>query len=257
MVATARATAALPAGTRAERLAHLRELAGDLRPVTLAGERCLPVLPAIEALLPGGGLRRGSTLAVSGGGATALGHAVLAGPTRAGSWAAFLGGRRIGWSAAAEIGVALERVAVVEADDHQRATVLASLVDAFDLVVVGPGQRLDRSEVRRLEGRARERGAVLIALDHPGSVGVADGQRAPWPGADVHLRCGAGAWSGPGAGWGRLEARRTVVTVQGRRSFDRPRRVELWLPGPDGVQVVDEPSEGSADVVSFGRRRPG
>src|SRR5207248_1484699 len=46
--------------------ADLRELNNQARPVSLAGERTLPVLPALASLLPEGGLRRGSTVAVSG-----------------------------------------------------------------------------------------------------------------------------------------------------------------------------------------------
>ena len=40
------------------------ELAERVRPVTLAREQRLPVLPAFEDLLPGGSLRRGATLVV-------------------------------------------------------------------------------------------------------------------------------------------------------------------------------------------------
>lgn len=240
--------------TRGERLARLRQLAGDLSPVTLAGDRRLPLLPALASLLPGG-LQRGSTVAVSGSGATTLTHTLLAGPTRAGSWAAFLGGRTLGWATAVEAGVALERVVVVEVDERRRATVTASLVDAFDLVVLGDGYRPDRTEIRRLEARAREQGAVLVALEHG----------APWSGSDLRLVCGPAEWSGPGAGSGRLTRRRVTVTATGRRSFERPRRVDLWLPGPAGVEIAgDESSDGAgsrrgglAEVVAFERRQVG
>lgn len=234
---------ALDRTDRAGRLARLRELAGDLSPVTLARDRCLPVLPAIEALLPGG-LRRGSTVSVDGPGSTALLHAVLAGPTRAGSWAACVGAPALGWAAAAELGVALERVAVVRSDERRAPAVLAALVDAFDLVVVGPDHRPDRTEVRRLLSRAQERGAVVLTFDggavaRRGARRSGGGGRGAWPGADVQLRCGAMAWSGPGDGWGHLQERRVSVTVEGRRSFDRPRRVDLLLPGADGVALAD------------------
>ncbi|MBS1838372.1 MAG: hypothetical protein JST64_11835, partial [Actinobacteria bacterium] len=223
---------ALPSdSTRTERLARLRELAGDLSPLTLARDRALPVLAALEALLPSG-LRRGSTVSFHGDGATTLVHAVLAGPTRAGSWAACIGVPAHGWAAAAEMGVDLDRVVVVRADERQIPSVLAALVDAFDVVVVGAGCRLDRSEVRRLVPRARERGAVLLRLH--GSAGGSD----PWPGPDVELVCESSSWSGPGEGWGHLSSRRVRVLLGGRRALDRPRQVDLWLPGPDGLRVV-------------------
>ncbi|MBV9665184.1 MAG: hypothetical protein JOZ37_14555, partial [Actinobacteria bacterium] len=37
----------------------LQEVVGRARPVTLAGEQLLPVLPELSELLVGGGLRRG------------------------------------------------------------------------------------------------------------------------------------------------------------------------------------------------------
>src|SRR4051812_50176486 len=70
-------------------LARLAEVAARARPVALAREQVLPVLPPLETLLPDG-LRRGSTGAV--GGSTALAPALVAGPARAGSWGAGGGG---------------------------------------------------------------------------------------------------------------------------------------------------------------------
>lgn len=276
---------ALDRGDRAERLARLRGMAGDMSPLTLAGDRRLPVLPALEPLLPGGGLQRGSTMAVTGSGATALVNALLAGPTTAGSWAAWVGAESVGWAAAAELGVAIERVAVVSVDDGQRPSVLAALVDAFDLVVVGPDHRLGWTERRRIEARARERGAVVLTLhrtrvpqtDHrslmsenSGGAQQHAGLERHDDGADVRLVCLSGEWSGPGSGWGHLHTRCVTVSVEGRRAFDRHRRWELLLPGPDGTVVrADEsvaPSPGGApdgrdeiacEVLPLLRRRTG
>jgi hypothetical protein len=49
-----------------------------VRPTTLARDQLLPVLPALEPLLPGAGLRRGSTLSVDGPAATSLALAAAA-----------------------------------------------------------------------------------------------------------------------------------------------------------------------------------
>jgi hypothetical protein len=241
---------------------RLRELVEQIRPVAFAHERTLPVLPALEALLPDGGLRRGVTVQVAGGaGATALALALVAGPTQAGSWAACVGVPEVGWAAAGELGVALERIVVVRpgapgpsgsgasgsegggSGSGGWATVLAALVDAFDVVVCGPEQAPSATEVRRLTARARERGAVVVAVGGPAGLHA----RRAWPGADVHLRVVAADWSGPGQGWGHLAARRATVEAEGRRGLDRPRRAELWLPGPDGVAPVER-SETSGDM---------
>ncbi|MBA2496786.1 MAG: hypothetical protein H0V33_06755, partial [Acidimicrobiia bacterium] len=103
------------AGARLEELAALAE---RVRPTVLAGEQVLPVLGALDGLLPGG-LRRGSSLAVGvgragrPGGATSLALAVAAGPSAAGSWVAAVGVPSLGLAAAAGYGVDLDRLVLV------------------------------------------------------------------------------------------------------------------------------------------------
>jgi hypothetical protein len=171
---------------------------------TLADERLLPVVPALRPLLPGRGLRRGTTVTVSRSAALAL--ALVAGASAAGSWVAAVGLPDLGIVAAAETGIALERLALVPA----------------------PGSRawpavLPAAQARRLAARARERGAVLVPL-------------GAWPEpADLRLVVTASAWSGLGQGHGSLQARRVEVLVAGRGAASRERRALLWLPSPDGA----------------------
>ena len=192
---------------RATRLAPLRDLVEQIRPVTLAHERALPVVPAVEQLLPARGLQRGSTVSVAGGsGTTALAFAVLAGPTRAGSWAACVGLPELGWAAAAQLGVDLERVVVVRPPAAAWATVVAALVDAFDVVVCGPEHAPTAAEVRRLSARARERGAVLMAVGGAVAAGSGPVRLRPGPPGLGRLRRppggGRGAVVGTGGGMG-------------------------------------------------------
>ncbi len=228
--------------------AALARLAEQVGPTTLAREQRLPVLPALEALLPGG-LRRGSSVSVSGPAATSLALAVAAGPSADGAWVAAVGFPSLGLVAAAELGVSLDRLVLV-ADPGQEpgmtdpwSAVVAALVDAFEVVLVhvpADGRRVSGGEARRLAARTRERGAVLVRVGSavPGAAGTG------WPeGADVSLTVGSAAWEGLGEGHGHLRARRVVVESGGRREAARPRRAELWLPAAGGgvEAVVPDP----------------
>lgn len=228
---------AVPAFSEDDRRARLADVADRIRPTTLAGEQRLPVLPALEPLVPG--LRRGSTLSVDGPAATSLALATAAGPSRDGAWVAAVGFPSLGLLAAAELGVALERLVLVadpgrddgDAGDDGSVwpAVVAALVDAFEVVLVHAGERVRAADGRRLVARTRERGAVLV------QVGGARPTRAAWPeGADVALSVVDATWEGLGEGHGHLRARRVTVESGGRRGAARARRHELWLPSADG-----------------------
>jgi hypothetical protein len=188
---------------------------------TLADERLLPVVPAFQSLLPGAGLRRGTTVAV--GRSAALALALVAGASAAGSWVAAVGLPHLGIVAAAETGVVLERLALVPAPGVRAwPTVVAALLDAVDVVLMRPPARPPAAQARRLAARARERGAVLVPL-------------GPWSEpADLRLAVTSSAWHGLGQGHGNLQARQVEVLVAGRGAAARERRVLLWLPSFDG-----------------------
>ena len=185
------------------------------RPVSLAGEQVLPVLPGLQGLLPGGVLRRGSTVAVVG--STSLALALAAAPSAAGSWCAAVGLPSLGLVAVAELGVALERLALVGEPGESWPSVVAALLDALDVVVFRPPGSVRAAHVRRLAARARERGAVLIPA-------------CSWEGADVCLGVTRSEWRGLGAGHGHLRSRRLEVASRGRGAAARPRQTGVWLP---------------------------
>lgn len=222
--------------TLAPMLHALKELADRHRPVAMAGERTLPVIDALRPLLPGGGLRRGATVGVTG--STAVLLALLAGPSAAGSWCAAVCMPWLGAAAAAELGVALERLALIPHAGREWAATVAALLDGFDVVAASVPLNLHQGDARRLAARARERGAVLVA--------VGEG----WPALDVRVRAGPSRWVGLGHGHGHLESRFVPVAVEGRGAAARPRHGRLWLPGPDhGVVPAPAVKEG---VVSAG-----
>jgi len=253
----ARAGAGSGGGSGAERL---RELVGKVRPLTLASERAFPLTPALEPLFPSGGLRRGSTVTVTSGaaapsvgmrGATSLSLALAAAASAAGSWCAAVNLPDLGLVAAAELGVILEHLALVpHVEPRQWALAVGALLDAIDVVLVAPPAHLRTADTRRLTTRARERGALLVAvLGGPRRPGTA----SPWAeGADVRLVVDRTRWEGPGAGDGRLVARRVEVSVNGRGAAGRGRRVSLWLPAPSGGVTMATDGRTSRNVDSPG-----
>jgi hypothetical protein len=181
----------------------------------------LPVLPALTTLLPHG-LRRGSTVAVSG--SVSLVLALLGGASADGAWCALVGMPAISAEAAAEYGVALERLALVPDPSTQWATTVGALLDAVDVVVTRLPARLAPGEARRLAARTRTRDAVLV----PYLAGTS------WPGAEVRIDARDGQWCGIGNGTGRLQRRLLTITAEGRGRAARPRSASLWLPAAGG-----------------------
>ena len=221
-----------PAGWATATATATAALAERVRPVALHGEQLLTVLPALRPLLPDEGLRRGTTVAVGGPGATtSLGLALAAGASQAGSWVAGVGLTSLGLVAAAELGLVLERLALVAAPPPTAwATVVAALVDAFDVVLLGPVTAGRAGDARRLAARARERGAVLVGLGPLGALT-----------ADVRLGVTTVSWEGTGQGHGHLRARRVEVEASGRGRASRVRRATLWLPDGEGQVRLDQP----------------
>jgi hypothetical protein len=218
-----------------------------------ADHRWLPVAEPMAGVLPAAGLRRGSTVAVAAGiGATSLLLALLARASASGAWAGVIGRPELGLVAAAEAGVALERLALVPYPGDDLVAVAAALLDGLDLVAVAvPERGMRAADRQRLAARARQRGAVLLPL-------------GPWPGADAELGCAGVRWQGAGGstldggvhgGAGRLCARRVHLRVQGRGIAPGGRDTRLLLPGPAGMPAVDPvPVDVAAvDPVAVGR----
>jgi len=196
-------------------------------PVLLTDRPPLAVPPALAPLLPDG-LRRGSTTAVLGSTSLVLAM-VAAACTAREAWAAVVGQPTLGLLAAAQTGVALERLAVVPQPGVDAPTVVAALLDGIDVVVVGPGTHLADADRRRLMARARDRGSVLLAT-------------APWPGAGTVLTVEGGRWTGVGEGDGRLRAHEVQITRTGRGSAGRAQDLRVVLPLEVGTDPYGLPA---------------
>jgi hypothetical protein len=210
---------------------HLHR-ASATAPRQLGADRVLPVLPELRELLPGRGLRRGATVGVGtrarpdrpawSVGTTSLLLALLAEASRAGSWCAVVGVPSLGAAAAAELGIALDRFALVPQPGPDWATVVAALLEGVDIVVAAPPGPVTAAVTGRLAARARQRGSVLVAY-------------GGWSGVDVTLQAVRGVWQGLSRGRGRLTCRELTIAARGRGAAAIPREVRVWLPKLSGL----------------------
>ena len=144
--------------------------------------------------------------------------ALLAVASSSGSWCAVVGVPALGALAAAESGIALERLALVPNPGPEWPTVVAALIDGVDVVVIAVPGQVSASIASRLVARARQRGCVLVPYGR-------------WDGADVTLQVMQGRWEGLGAGHGRLRRRKVTVIARGRGAAARPKEITMWMPG--------------------------
>jgi hypothetical protein len=176
----------------------------------------MPVGSVLDDVLPEG-LTRGSLVTVSSAAITLL---LLAAATQSGSWAATVGYPELGWLAAAEAGVVLHRCATVPAAGRNSAKVIASLLDAVDVVVVHQVGAMSTGDARRLVARARERRAILL-LDHA-NLPVS---------TSTTISVGASRWEGLRNGNGHIQGRWADVQVTGRGAFSQGRDAWVWFGG--------------------------
>lgn len=210
-------------------------LAGPAQP------RVMPVPDALAGLFPWGGMRLGSVVSVQG--SASLLFALLSTASAAGVWSAVIGRVDLGLLAAAEVGVEVRRLALVPRPGAELAAVTSALLDGMELVALAGMERLTTAEVRRLTGRARQRGAVLLPL-------------GDWPGADVRLCCERIEWFGLAAGYGRLRSMRMTVRATGRGASTQTRTVIVDLPSCQVGDLSGRPAvDGSGRLAVDGSGR--
>jgi len=159
---------------------------GRLSPTTI------PVLPGLESLFPEKGLTPGAVYSLSPH--TSVMWALIAEATRNGHYVATVGKHHLGFHAAIEYGVALERLIVIPPIGHQWWSAVVALVDVVSIVVFSPHGPLPAPSARdTLMARARERGCVLLAT-------------SPWPGATGQVVVEDTQWDGLGVGHGVLSS---------------------------------------------------
>ena len=176
-----------------------------------AVSRTLESLPGMSGVIQ---LRTGETYSVD---STSLATALVAGPSQAGEWVAFVGVSDLGLEAAAQVGIDLDRTVVVPRPGELWLSVTAGLLDVAAVVVVKPPAPVSAQQAERLKSRLRMHDAALVCWGE-------------WPRSDATLSITESSWLGLGRGNGRLTARRVVVSV---RQGGPVRHIPLWLPGVD------------------------
>ena len=171
-------------GELRQRIRHLEH--GRLPATTI------PVLPGLDALFPEKGLTSGAVYSLSPH--TSVMWALIAEATKNGHYVATVGRQHLGFHAAIEYGVALERLIVVPPIGHQWWSAVAALVDVVSIVVFSPNGPLPSPSARdTLIARARERGCALMAT-------------SSWPGANGRVIVEDAHWEGLGDGHGVLSS---------------------------------------------------
>lgn len=189
----------------------------------------LPTHPMLAGIVQ---LHAGASYQVDG---ATLAMALMAGPSRAGSWCAVVGVDDFGAEAAVELGIELGRTALVPDPGEQWLEVTAAMLDVASVVVVRPPTKVSASVAEKLAARARKRSSALVAW----------GQ---WPRAELRLSLREPRWAGLGQGHGHLRSRRIVVESQ--RGSAPPRRAALWFPATDGSHRREEAPLAAVDVRS-------
>ena len=209
----------------AERPVLPDDVAASLRPVTLTTGRSLALAEPWDGLVPGGVLRRGSTVAVSaapGWGGVSLALSLTSAASERGHWVGVVGVEAPGVVAIGDLGLDLRRVLFVPRPRGAWAEAAADLLDGVDLLVVRPPARASHLAARRLTDRARERSTVLIVIGEP---------RFPWPRpADLSVDVLDARW----VATSRLDERLLTVRVVGRGAAQRGVERVVVLPDRRG-----------------------
>ena len=155
----------------------------------------MQLLPALSSVMS---VRTGTACSVDSPG---LALALAAGPSQAGAWVGIVGLPDLGWEAARDLGLGLERTIAVPDPGEHWLSVTAALIDVTTVVVVRPPSRVSDAQAARVAARLRQRGSVLVV----------DGG---WPRAALSLVTVSNRWSGLGRGFGHLSNRGITVAIR-------------------------------------------
>ncbi|MFJ1742515.1 hypothetical protein ACIOG4_28050 [Streptomyces microflavus] len=163
----------------------------------------------------------------------------------ASGWAT-VGLPELGALAAEAAGLDLTRGMRIDYPGDRWGHVLAIVLEAVPVVLLGALGPVTAQTARRLGAVLRRSGSVLLTADQ-------------WEGAEVRLRVVAATWEGVGQGHGLLHRRRVTVAATGRGAAAAPTYTDMWLPGPTGQAAAAREPQGTtaaeAPADTFLQRR--
>ncbi|MDA8026443.1 MAG: hypothetical protein M0T78_07895 [Actinomycetota bacterium] len=149
------------------KVTNLTKLQGVVEPASLLMDQRIDVLGHLRDLLPGGSLKRGSVGVVYGdfgSGATSMIFSLISQAISGGSFVGLVGLHSWGFGAAADMGIDLRRLLVVECGSNQAIEAASLLLDGFDIVVLSLNRDIDYKNSRSLANRARVSKSILVYL---------------------------------------------------------------------------------------------
>ncbi len=143
----------------------------------------------------------------------------------AGAWGAIVGLPDLGIEAARDLGVPIDRVALVPHPGRSWLDVVASLAEAMPVVLAASPGRVTPTDAARLAARLRQASSTLLIA-------------GPWHGAATVVRSVRAEWQGLADGDGRIAAGGLVVEVAtgGAPSFAR---IPIDRTGGPGMRAVE------------------
>lgn len=221
-------TTRLERRTGEDRTATVEALRARLRGMQQAvPERAAPVPLGLGEVVQG--LRAGAAHSIE---SRSLALACLGAALPAGAWGAIVGMPDLGIEAARDLGVPIERIALVPHPGRAWLDVVASLAEAMPVVLAASPGRVAPTDAARLAARLRQASSTLLVA-------------GPWPGAATVVRSVRAEWQGLAAGDGRI-AEGSLVVEASTSGAARVARVPLTGVSP----AVDGAGEGADELVA-------
>ncbi|WAC66586.1 hypothetical protein OVA14_02050 [Agrococcus sp. SL85] len=171
----------------------LRERLRGMQQAQAVPERAAPVPAGLGDVVQS--LRAGAVHSIE---SRSLALACMGAALPGGAWGAIVGMPDLGIEAARDLGVPIERVALVPHPGRAWLDVVASLAEAMPVVLAASPGRVAPTDAARLAARLRQASSTLLVA-------------GPWQGAATVVRSVRAEWEGLAAGDGRIAAGSLVV----------------------------------------------